>query len=203
MTESDVVCFIYSELRRGLRRPRKAVSKAASGEEVLDESKHQVLTLPLHSELSFRMWGRSGYVDICIFDPSDVEFWVPVTKYDREDGWVPVTNWNWEPCDSIGIEVKFNRWITKKRQVYGDTNRERKTGDWRRFEKSLIEDLRKLRSYQRGWLIFVDQRNLFGSRRDWKEFAQKLIKLSGYGSAKRTLNAYYLSPRFKTALPFR
>ncbi len=202
MTEGDVQCALYSELAKSFVKARKTKVRNGQGK-LLYENKYDVLTIPIHAELSFDHRRGSGYVDLSLFDPIDVEVWIKSTKFDRTDCKYPVWDFNWKPSEAIGIEIKFNRWRTKKDAYSNETKRERKTSVWLNYRKSLVTDLKKLKDYKRGWLVFVDQNNLFDSRNDWRDFVEDIIRDSNSGWAKKTLNAYYLAPKFKTALSFK
>ena len=66
-----------------------------------------------------------------------------------------------------------------------------------------MRDLRRLKKYKRGWLIFVDQNSLFPSYAKWRDFIDELIREANYGYAKKTLNAYYLCPKREKALSYK
>ncbi len=202
MTEGDVVCSLHSKLLAGPQRPYRATVKGMDGR-LLRDWDYQVLTRPLHSELSFRQWGGGGYVDLCIIDPVDMEFQIRERGFSRGEGRVPVADWDWSPSDAIGIEVKFNRWRNKMRAYSRKTNRESATEVWKGFRRSMVYDLKKLRIYKRGWLIFVDHHSLFTTKQEWREFADGLMRDSNYGYKRRTLNAYYIAPCFGKAISFR
>lgn len=202
MTEGDVQCTLYSELAKSFIKARKTKVRDGPGK-LLYENEYHVLTKPIHAELSFDHRRGSGYVDLSLFDPIDVDVWIKSTKFDRTDCKYPVWDWDWKPSEAIGIEIKFNRWRTKKDVYSNETKRERKTSIWLNYRKSLVKDLKKLKDYKRGWLVFVDQNNLFDSRKAWRDFVEEVIRESNYGWAKKTLNAYYLAPKFKTALSFK
>lgn len=203
MTEGDVQCALYSEFAKNFVKARKTKVRDGQGK-LLYENEYHVLTKPIHAELSYyRPRKGSGYVDLSIFDPPDVQFWVKDGKFDRTECKLPVWNWHWEPSEAIGIEIKFNRWILKTDAYSHETGRERKTKRWRDYRKSLVKDLKKLQQYKRGWLVFVDHHTLFDSKDAWRNFVDEIIRTSNYGWAKKTLNAYYLAPGFDKAIPFK
>lgn len=160
-------------------------------------------TKPIHAELSSSRRKATEYVDLCLINPSKVEFWIKKTKFSRENKEMPVWDWNWNPKDSIGIEIKFNRWILKTEAYSHDTKRERITKKWKDYRDRLVSDIKKLKRYKRGWLIFVDQHSLIRKRKEWREFINKVIRDSNYGYSKKTLNAYYLCPKLKKALSYK
>lgn len=132
-----------------------------------------------------------------------MEFWIKKSKFSRENKEMPVWNWNWKPEDSIGVEIKFNRWILKIGAYSHNTKRSRVTKKWKDYRYRLVKDIKKLKRYKRGWLIFVDQHSLISGYEKWREFMEEVIRDSNYGYDKKTLNAYYLCPKSKRALSYK
>ena len=202
MTEADVQCAFYSELIKYASKARKATVRDVNEKKVRDWE-YQILTRPLHAELSSSRRKATEYVDLCLITPSEVEFLIKKTKFNRANKEMPLWDWNWSPDDSIGIEIKFNRWIIKTKAYSHNTKRERVTANWNNYRNRLVEDIKKLKRYKRGWLIFVDQHSLIESYKEWREFIDGVIRESNYGYAKKTLNAYYLCPKSGRALSYK
>lgn len=187
MTEADVKCTLYSELLKYSAKKAKGISLDVKGRRI-EEGKYGVFTRALHSELSSFYRKSTKFADLSLINPRKVTFWIKRRKFNRKDGSIPVWDWNWKPKDSIGIEIKFNRGLGAPEN------------SWKR---SLIRDMKKLKHYKRGWLLFVDQKSLFLNKEEWREFMERVIRDSNYGSAKKTLNAFYMSPKIKTAFPYK
>lgn len=202
MTESDVQCYFYARLLAYSSKPcRVKVFDSASGN--LRDSQFHVLTQSLHAELSSSYRKGTEYADLCFLNPSRTKFWIKKTKYDRHDKVIPVWDWDWEHSDTIGLEIKYNRWIQKTTAYSRLTKRTRVTKKWHNFRRTLARDFKKLKKFQRGWLIFVDQHSLFPSRGQWREFIDEMMRDVNYGKAKKTLNAYYLCPKLRKAISYK
>jgi len=202
MTEADVQCAIYYELTKSVSKARKAIVRGINEKKIRDWE-YQILTKSLHAELSSSRRKATEYVDLCLIVPPKVEFWIKKTKFSRENKEMPVWDWNWNPEDSVGIEIKFNRWIIKTKAYSRNTKRERVTKNWKNYQYRLLQDIKKLKRYKRGWLIFVDQHSLITTYTGWRRFIDEVIRDSNYGCAKKTLNAYYLCPKLKRALSYK
>lgn len=202
MTEADIQCAVYHELIKSASKARKTRIKDINEKRVKDWQ-YQLLTNTIHAELSSSRRKATEYVDLCLIIPSKVIFWIKKTKFSRENKEMPVWDWDWDPKNSIGIEIKFNRWILKTSAYSHDTKRERITENWKGFRWYLLNDIKKLKRYKRGWLIFVDQHSLIGNYKEWRDFMEGVIRDSNYGYAKKTLNAYYLCPKLKRALSYK
>jgi hypothetical protein len=202
MTEADIQCALYSELIKSASKPKKTITRDVNGEKMRDWE-YQIPTMSLHSELSSSRRKAREFVDLCLIAPPKVEFWIKKTKFSRKNNEIPVWNWNWNPEDSIGLEIKFNRWILKTNAYSYGTKRERVTKKWKNYRSTLIRDIKKLKKYHRGWLIFVDQHSLISTYKGWRKFIDEIIRDSNYGYAKKTLNAYYLCPKLKRALSYK
>ena len=201
MTESDVQCYFYARLLAYSSKPRRVKVLDAEGKSQGD-SQFRVLTQSLHAELSSSYRRGTEFVDLCLLNPSRTTFWIKKTKFNRHDKTLPIWDWDWEFKDTIGIEIKFNRWVRKTTAYSKQTQRTRVTNRWHNFRSSLIRDFKKLRKFQRGWLIFVDQHSLFTNRREWREFIDEAIR-DANGKAKKTLNAYYLCPKLRKAISYK
>lgn len=195
-------CNLYAELLKSCIKPRKTITKDCNGK-VIRDWQYQLLTRPLHAELSSSRRNSTEYVDLCLMNPTRAKFWIKKSKFDRGNKDIPVWDWDWHPENAIGIEIKFNQWILKTNAFSNKTKRERVTQKWKNYRWHLLRDLKKLKRYKRGWLIFVDQHSLINSRKEWRNFVDGLIRASNYGYAKKTLNAYYLCPKFKTAFSYK
>lgn len=202
MSEADVQCNLYSELLKCSVKPRKTIVKDCNDKKTWD-GQYQLLTRPLHAELSSSRRNSTEFVDLCLIDPTKTTFWIKKSKFNRWSKDIPVWSWEWRPKDAIGIEIKFNPWIIKKQAFSHDTKRERVTQNWKDYRWRLVRDFKKLKRYKRGWLIFVDQHSLINSRKEWRDFVDDVIRDSNYGYAKKTLNAYYLCPKIKTAFSYK
>ena len=203
ITEADIQCALYAELLGSLMKARKTIVRDANSNKINDWE-YEVLTRPLHAELSSSRRKTTEFVDLCIIEPSVFEFWIKKTKFNRGDREVPI--WTWGPSwpeNAIGIEIKFNRWVLKRKAYSYKSKRERFTGRWKDLRYSLISDLDKLLRYKRGWLIFVDHHSLLRNKEEWREFMDDVIRYSNYGRLKKTLNAYYLSPKLGRALSYK
>lgn len=202
MTEADIQCQLYACLLNYSSKARKVIVRDADSQ-LLDEAEFQVLTRPIHAELSSARRKATEYVDLCLLDTDRTNFWIKKSKFNRRAGTIPVWDWDWQPRDTIGIEIKFNRWVSKITAYSRVTRRSRVTGRWSTFRRSLVRDFKKLRRYKRGWLIFVDQHSLFPSRNLWRAFIDDLIRDAHYGKAKKTLNAFYLCPKLKKPISYK
>ncbi len=202
MTEADIQCHFYACLLKYSSKARRVIVRDGDDQR-LDEPDLHVLTRGLHAELSSSRRRATEYVDLCLLDPSRTTFWIKKSNFSRSDRSIPVWGWDWQPNDSVGIEIKFNRWIAKAAAFSRLTKRTRMTQRWRDFRTSLVRDFKKLRRYKRGWLIFVDHYSLFPTRKSWRVFLEELIRDSNYDSAKRTLNAYYLCPKLRRPLSYK
>jgi hypothetical protein len=202
MTEADVQCSLYAALLKQTSKALKTVARDAGGNRIKDWQ-YELLTRSIHAELSESWRNLTEFVDLCLFCPSKTTFWIKKSKYDRGEGDVPVWCWDWSRKDSIGIEIKFNRTASKDSGYSNKTKRTHVTERWKAFRRSLVRDLRRLKKYKRGWLIFVDQNSLFPSYAKWREFIDELIREANYGYAKKTLNAYYLCPKREKALSYK
>jgi|WetSurMetagenome_2_1015567.scaffolds.fasta_scaffold17203_2 hypothetical protein len=202
MTEADIQCTIFSEIIKKISKSRKTLIKGFNEKKIKDW-KYQVLTKALHSELSSSRRKATEFVDLCLVIPSKFEFYITKTKFDRGKKEMPISGWKWNPEDSIGIEIKFNKWVQKKFTYSRKTKRFRITEKWKYYEKSLKNDLKKLVRYKRGWLILVDQHSLIKTYKEWRSFIDVIIRKANYGKAKKTLNAYYLCPKRKKALSYK
>lgn len=201
ISESDVQCYFYARLLEYSSKPRR-VKVLDADDKRQDENSYHVLTQPLHAELSSSYRKGTEFVDLCLLNPSRTTFWIRKTKFDCHEKVFPIWDWDWAFEDTIGIEIKFNRWIVKTTAYSRRTKRTRVTKRWRRFRRSLIRDFKKLTKFQRGWLIFVDQHSLFANRKEWRDFVDGAIR-DANGKAKKTLNAYYLCPKMKKAVSFK
>jgi len=202
ITESDIQCHLFSEIQRFSSGGRKTIVKGFRDENIRDPA-YRLLTKPLHAELSTKGRRATEFVDLCLIDPSKFTFWIKRRGFDRFDKRYPIWDWDWKKQDAIGIEVKFNRWVTKAKAYSRKSKRERITDKWRNYKQSLIRDIKKLKRYKRGWLVLVDHHSLIATYREWRTFVDEIIRKSNYGYAKRTLNAYYLCPKLKRALSFK
>ena len=202
MTEADVQCAIYSELSKHVSKARKTISCDIYGSKI-NANDFQLLTNPLHAELATSRRKSTEFVDLCLLVPCKVYSVVKKRKYNRNNNELSIWEFLWEPKDSIGIEIKFNRWIPKISVYSRLTKRLRITEQWKYHRRRLIQDISKLKRYKRGWLIFVDHHSLFRGYDEWRTFMEKIIRDSNYGRAKKTLNAYYLCPKHKRALSFK
>lgn len=202
LTEADIQCNLFSELIKSFNKPRK-VDVRDSNWKKLNDWQFEILTPPIHIELSSSRRKRTEYVDLCIVEPSETLFRVKKTKFNKAEKRVPLWGYEWYPKKSIGIEIKFNWDISSIKAFSNKTGRWRVTKNWINVKRSLMTDLIKLKRYKRGWLIFVDQHSLIGNKKEWRELMKEVIRNSNYGRAKKTLHAYYLCPKLKTALPYR
>lgn len=203
MTEADVQCNLYYELMRSTSKARKTIIKDAN-KKIVHDRRCQVLTRQLHAELSSVRRKSTEFVDLCLIDPHKVVSQIKKTKFNRENKEMPLwDNCNWGPKDSIGIEIKFNRWIRKMTAYSRGTRRGRITKKWKNYRLGLLRDIKKLKRYKRGWLIFVDQHSLIDNYAEWRNFVNEVIRDSNYGRAKKTLNAYYLSPKAGRAMSYK
>ena len=198
MTEADIQCALYSILDDWFYGNKRSKVKDIN-EKKIREASFQLFTKSLHAELSTSRRKSTEYVDLCIAPPKKIEFWIKTSQYNRYEKNVPVWGWSWDPETAIGIEIKFNRWIAKTSAYSKKTKKRRVTQKWKDYCASLAFDLKKLKRYKRGWLIFVDQYSLFESKKEWRIFMDKIIRQANYGAAKKTLNAYYLCPKNSSA----
>jgi len=202
MTEADVQCALYMKLSGRFHSNKRTFVTDASGKKIKEENL-QLLTKSLHAELQTTRRKTIEYVDLCIIPQKYIEFYVMSRRYDKSQRIFPIYGWDWNPEDAIGIEIKFNRWVSQ-RYIYSlKTKRTRTTQKWHDFYESLAFDLQKLKRYKRGWFVFVDQHSLFQTKEEWREFMDALIRYANYGAAKKTLNAYYLCPKNNSAWPFK
>ena len=181
---------------------RRAVVRDYQNEKVQDWE-YRLLTRPIHAELSSKGRGATEFVDLCLIDPTKFEFWIKKQKFDRFGKKFPIWDWDWKKQDAIGIEIKFNRWVTKADAYSRTSKRTRVSDKWKNYIRSLVRDIKKLKSYKRGWLILVDHHSLMTTRIEWRDFVDEIIRKSNYGKAKRTLNAYYLCPKLRKALSYK
>jgi hypothetical protein len=54
-------------------------------EKKLKDWEYQVITMPLHAELSSKNRKKREFVDLCIVDPSEVDFRIQKTKFSRSE----------------------------------------------------------------------------------------------------------------------
>lgn len=202
MTEADIQCYFYARLLQYSSKAQRVKVLDANSKKLRDSQFH-VLTQALHAELSSSRRKATEYADLCLLNPSKTTFWIKKSKYNRSAKEIPVWDWDWQPKDTVGIEIKFNRWILKTKAYSHETKRTRVTKRWNDFRSSLVRDFKKLKRYQRGWLIFVDQHSLFTTRQAWRDFIDDMIRDANYGYAKKTLNAYCLCPRLKRAISYK
>ena len=202
ITESDIKCMLYSELLSGFSKKSCVNSLDRNGER-LDDWDYGVVTIPLHSEMATRERKRGEFVDLCILDISKSKIYIQKTKFSRSERSFPYEEWWWYPKDLVGIEIKHNIGISKKKVYNWKSKRKRYTKNWEYLKSILIKDLKKLKKYKRGWLIFIDNHSLIENKKAWKTFLDELIRKSNYGYMKKTLNAYYLCPGQKRALSYK
>ncbi len=202
LSEADVQCYLYAELLKDFTKPVRATGLDANSKKLRD-SKYRIRSIPLHAELSSFRRKNVHYVDLSLVDPKKISFFLPVKTYDRDNRAFPISGMRWHPEDMIGIEIKYNWGISKTSAYNKKTGRTKTTARWTRFRDSLVEDMKKLRSYKRGWLIYVDQTSMFHTFAEWRTFVDDVVRRSNYGYRKKTLNAYYLCPRRKLALSFK
>jgi len=196
LTEADIQCLLYAELLKYASKKGRTMASDINGKKIRDWD-YQVITMPLHAELSSKNRKKAEFVDLCILDPSEIDFWIQKTKFSRSNKDFPIWQFEWYPEKSIGIEIKFNWWLSQKKSAG------KLTKNWDYLKKILYKDLKKLKRYKRGWLIFVDNYALINNKEEWRELVDELIRHSNYGSAKKTLNAFYLSPKLNKALCYR
>jgi len=202
ITESDIQCQLFSEIQRFSSGVRRAISKGFRDEKIRDWQ-YRLLTRPIHAELSYKKRNTTEFVDLCLIDPTKFTFWIKKRGFDRSNKRFPIWDWDWKRADAIGIEIKFNRWVSKEDAYSRKTGRRKTTDKWKNYKLSLIRDIKKLKRYKRGWLVLVDHHSLISTRKEWRAFVDEIIRKSNYGYAKRTLNAYYLCPKLKRALSFK
>lgn len=94
------------------------------------------------------------------------------------------------PGGRVRLSVTNDRTASKDSGYSNKIKKTHVTERWKAFRRPLVRDLRRLKKYKRGWLIFVDQNSLFPSYAKWREFIDELIREANYGYAKKTLNAY-------------
>lgn len=186
MTEADIKCTLYAELLKYFAKQTKTTSLDRKNNRI-KENQYAVFTRALHSELSSFERKATKFADLSLINPRKVKFWIKKRKFDRKEGSMFVWDWEWKPKDSVGIEIKFNRGFGTKS----------------RWKHMLIRDMKKLKHYKRGWVLFVDQKSLFLNKEEWREFMESVIRGSNYGYARKTLNAFYMSPKIKTAFPYK
>jgi len=97
----------------------------------------------------------------------------------------------------IGIEIKFNYWLPQT------TQKGKKTKNFKELTQMLTRDLKKLAKYKRGWLILIDYYSIIHNKKEWQKFIEETIRHSNCGCLKKTLNAYYLSPKQKKAITYK
>lgn len=202
ISEADVQCCLYAELIKYMKKARKTDVRDVRDNK-MKEHWLQVLTIPLHAELSYSRRARTEFTDLCIVDPSKFKIWIKKSKFSRHNKNMPIWTWDMGREHSIGIEIKYNRSLAKRGAFSRKSKRERVTKSWRNFAWSLVREMKKMKKYKRGWLILVDQHSLIGDRAEWRELVDNTIRMSNYGYAKKTLNAYYLCPKLKIALSYR
>jgi hypothetical protein len=202
LTEADIQCMLYSELTLGCSKKRRTIVLDINGRKLKDWN-YGVVTIPLHAELSTRYRKKGEFVDLCVIDTKKMKFWIQKSKFNRLDKKFPYWEYQWNPKDFIGIEIKFNDWLQKKIAYSRSTKRERHTQNWSYLQDLLATDLWKLRKYKRGWLIFVDQHSLIKNYKEWRELMDKLIRKYNHGKMKKTLNAYYLCPKLDRPLSYK
>lgn len=208
LTEADIQCTLYAKLLNEFSKVRDVNAFDAGGKQI-PELEGLAYTRSLHAELSSRNRKSTEFVDICILrNLSTLNFCFKKSKlgYPRR---FPLHWSEWEESHSIGIEIKMNDYAYKpkasfyKKRKGGWRRITKTTKKWENFEWSLKRDLSKLRRYKRGWLILVDHYSLFNSFEEWRTFMRKIIQEANYGRAKKSLNAYYLSPNVGKALRYR
>lgn len=202
MTEADIQCNLFAELMASNIKPIKSKVFDYNDKKVVNWE-YEILTRSLHAELSSTKRKATEYVDLCLVEPKEVWFWIKKRQFDKTTKNFPIWEWSWLPRQTIGIEIKFNRWISKIHAHSNITGRERITKKWKNFENTLVRDLKKLKSYKRGWLIFVDQYSLFETRTEWRDFVDLVVRRANYGRDKKTLNAYYMCPKAKVAFSYK
>jgi hypothetical protein len=202
ISEADVQCCLYAELIKYMKKARKTAVRDRADKKVR-EHQFQVLTIPLHAEISYSRRARTEFTDLCIIDPSKFTFWIKKSKFSGHSKDMSIGDWDMGRKHSIGIEIKFNRWIVKMERFSHKSMRKSITQRWRGFKTSLVRDMNKMKKYKRGWLILVDQHSLIKNYAEWRGFVDNIIRMSNYGYAKKTLDAYYLCPKLKRALSYR
>ncbi|MFA5887377.1 MAG: hypothetical protein WC852_01560 [Candidatus Nanoarchaeia archaeon] len=176
LTEADVQCRLYSELiMQPEFKPTKVNRVDNKSNEKTKKGQDLRVTTPLHAEL-YRKGKKKSYVDLVIVPPKLFKF----NKYDSPD--------YKEEKESIGIELKFNKWHER---LCKKSNENKETKKWKNFEKALEKDLQRLGGYKSGILLFVDPKSNFKNQTAWGKFVKDSIPKS----KKRTINAYYLSPK--------
>ena len=183
MNETDVQCMLYRFLcdsfkTRAYRTKVKGINRAKNK----NYSYNEIRTTPVHAEICSATGKRNKFVDLCIVNPRNVTFRISEKTFDPSNGKFRTHGAEWSDWEQIGIEIKLCTYIKdiSKKNFFA-------------FHKSLVRDLKKLTSYRRGWLVFVDQLGVYRNKTEFRRSMTKALHDANPKRLKTTLNVYYLS----------
>lgn len=183
MTEADVQCSLYRFLCEVFRP--KAVRTKVKGQNRDKNKKYdsynEIRTIPVHAEIRSGEGKHNKFVDLCIVNPKNVITRISKRTFDPSNNKFRTHGTEWPDREQIGIEIKFNmdvRVRNGKKYVY--------------LKNSLIRDLKKLCSYRRGWLVFVDQMGIYEDKAEFRGAMTGALHEVHKQRLKTTLNIYYL-----------
>ena len=149
------------------------------------EKKEEVpnlLTTPLHLRLGMNREDRSK-ADICYVDLSKMQ----VAATARYSGKRPTSLAAWRISSGVGLSVIYNDFVQYPKRRNSKTGRSSKTEGLKVLENDILNELMKLRLWDKSVLVLVDNHSLYTRTELEATFSRRLDPY--------TMRMYYLTPK--------